>query len=214
MWTGKTARGWGRWWDRVLSLPSPCSPHLPLFLLIFSRSLTSHHTLLSKRLDQASILLIYLSFLDFVWERDMSHVQDRQFYRKVFSLVNNIFQPSFFLNRTLHVLECTSCSCVKLNFLMCEAFNIRDYIRLIEIVKIPWLLPNILYFLVHVFSSLETKSPERGAWSRLPYRQTGEEGVRWGVGVGDASRSYPPKHFLVQPQASLLAGLCKQENTL
>lgn len=24
----------------------------------------------------------------------------------------------------------------------------------------------------------------------------------------------PPKHFLVQPQASLLAGLCKQENTL
>lgn len=67
----------------------------------------------------------------------MSHVQDRQFYRKVFSLVNNIFQPSFFLNRTLHVLECTSCLCVKLNFLMCEAFNIRDYIRLIEIVKIP-----------------------------------------------------------------------------
>ena len=121
MWTGKTARGWGRWWDRVLSLPSPCSPHLPLFLLIFSRSLTSHHTLLSKRLDQASIPLIYLSFLDFVWERDMSHIQERQFYRKVFSLVNNIFQPSFFLNRTLHVLECTSCSCVKLKFLMCGA---------------------------------------------------------------------------------------------
>ena len=136
--------------------PSP-PPALPIYLsssLFFSRSLTSHHTLLSKRLDQASIPLIYLSFLDFVWERDMSHIQDRQFYRKVFSLVNNIFQPSFILNRTLHVLECTSCSCVKLNFLMSGAFNIRDYIRLIEIVKIPWLLPNILYFLVHVFSSL------------------------------------------------------------
>ena len=158
-WTGKTARGWGRWWERVLSLPSPRSPHLPLFLLIFSRSLTSHHTLLSKPLDQASIPLIYLSFLDFVWERDMSHIQDRQFYRKVFSLVNNIFQLSFILNRTLHVLECTSRSCVKLNFLMCGAFNIRDYIRLIEIAKIPWLVPNILYFLVHVSLPCKRNSP-------------------------------------------------------
>ena len=41
----------------------------------------------------------------------------------------------------------------QIKFPYVRSINIRDYIRLIEIVKIPLLLPNILYFLVHVFSS-------------------------------------------------------------